>query len=61
MQSDEDNKRAIIKGTIERENSGLTPKEVDKATTIGLEAWKGNVGAGQAASTGIESVKKLRE
>lgn len=54
-----------VKGWVERinqrEGHGLTPKEVDKAATIGESCFKGNVGVGHAADAGIEAVKKLRE
>jgi hypothetical protein len=57
--------RQWVKGWVERQNKdhghGLTPKEVEKAATIGEAMFKGNVGVGHAADAGIEAVKKLRE
>jgi hypothetical protein len=62
---DDDNNKRQVEGWVrsknEREGHGLTEREIQKAAIIGAEAWKGQVGVGHAAETGINSVKKLRE
>lgn len=59
-----DNKEHVktwIRDINHRNGHGLTDREIEKAATIGEAAWKGNVGVGDAARTGIDAVKKLRE
>jgi hypothetical protein len=53
--SDRDLNR-IIANNIDRDPVGrrLTPQARERAIKFGTEAWKGNMGSGQAAQLGIK-------
>ena len=67
----EANKRDTIEGNVRRRvERGLTADfrpldlneaEIDKATEIGMAAWVGQRGNGEAADIGIDAVRRLRK
>lgn len=52
------NSESIIAGNIDRDPVGrrLTPEARERAIQFGADAWKGNMGNGQAAKIGIQHV-----
>lgn len=52
------NSEAIIASNIDRDPVGrrLTPEAREAAIKFGADAWKGNMGNGQAADLGIKHV-----
>lgn len=54
--SDRDLNKSIIANNIDRDPTGrrLTPQARERAIEFGTDAWKGNMGNGQAAQIGIK-------
>jgi len=52
------NAKAIIGQNIDRDSLGrkLTPEARERAIDFGVKTWKGNIGSGDAARTGIRHV-----